>query len=395
MDSSIILRWFQLLLAFGTSFLITYKSVPMLIRIAYHKDLYDKPDGERKVHTRYIPTLGGVAIFISIALGFLFSGYAGIESWTPYLIGSLIGLFFCGLKDDLVGLSPAKKLGTELIMASIVLLGASVSIVDLGGVFGVSSIPIWIGFPLSLFTMIVIVNAYNLIDGIDGLAGGIGAISSFAFGIGFLVANEATLAVLSFMICTVLIAYLIHNFHPASIFMGDTGSLVIGFLLAFLAVNFIPLSDNILFKDVFGDSSPILPVAFLALPLYDTIRSFIRRVRRGKSPFSADSDHIHHTLLRMGWGQKRTVLYLYASALILIITGFVTSSMNPNLSLGIILMTTVVVFPTNGLKRKIAGKLGVDIEAIFRTEKDVQLYEHLEEAKEKAFKRKRALKTGI
>ncbi len=395
MDSPTILRWLQLVLAFGSAFIIVYKSVPVLIKVAYLKDLYDKPDGDRKVHTRYIPTLGGVAIFIAIALGFLFSGYAGLESWSPYLLGSLIGLFFCGLKDDLVGLSPAKKLMTEFVMVSIILLGASLTITDIGGVLGVSDIPVWIGFPLSLFTMIVIINAYNLIDGIDGLAGGIGAISSFAFGIGFLIANEVTLAVLAFMITTVLVAYLIHNFHPANIFMGDTGSLVVGFILGFLVLNFVPLSNTSSFSEVFGNSSPILPVAFLALPLYDTIRSFIRRVRRGESPFSADSDHIHHTLLKMGWGQKRTVLYLYAAALVLIITGFITSSMNVNISLAIILMTTILVFPTNGLKRKMAKKIGIDIEAIFRSDRDAQLYQHLEEAKEKTRKRKGVLKTRV
>lgn len=395
MDFPTVLGWLQLVLAFGAAFIIVFKSVPVLIKVAYLKDLYDKPDGDRKVHTRYVPTLGGVAIFISVVLGFLFSGYAGLESWSPYLLGSLIGLFFCGLKDDLVGLSPAKKLVTEFVMANIVLLGASIVITDIGGVFGISNIPFWAGFPLSLFTMIVIINAYNLIDGIDGLAGGVGAISSFAFGLGFLAANEVTLAVLSFMITTALVAYLIHNFHPANIFMGDTGSLVIGFLLAFLVLNFIPLSNTSGFSEIFGNSSPILPVAFLALPLYDTIRSFIRRVRRGKSPFSADSDHIHHTLLKMGWGQKRTVLYLYAAALMITIAGFVTSSMNVNASLALILLTTILVFPTNGFKRKIAKKIGLDLERILKPEKDTQLYEHLREAQEKSTRRKKALESEV
>jgi len=366
------------------AFVAIYKSIPVLIKIAYLKDLYDKPDGERKVHTNYIPTLGGTGIFFALSIGFLFSGFASSLQWTPYMFGVLVILFFCGLKDDLVGLSPLKKLSIEILVCSILLLGGGISIKSLGGVFGIEEIPLWIAFTISLFTMIVIINSFNLIDGIDGLAGGIGTIASFAFSIGFFISGDLPLAVLGLTLGVVLIGYLIHNFYPASIFMGDTGSLIIGFLLSVMAINFIDLSIVDSYKSLLGTSSPVMPVAILALPLYDTLRSFTRRISKGNSPFDADSDHIHHNLLKMGWGQKRTVLYLYFSCFFIILVGVLTSQINVNYSLGLVLLTTLLVFPTNGFKRNLVKKFGFDAEKAFRPKTNVELFEHLKDAQEKA-----------
>jgi len=366
------------------AFVVIYKSIPVLIKIAYLKDLYDKPDGERKVHTNYIPTLGGIGIFFALSIGFLFSGFASSLQWTPYMFGVLVILFFCGLKDDLVGLSPLKKLSIEVLVCSILLLGGGISIKSLGGVLGIEEIPLWIAFTISLFTMIVIINSFNLIDGIDGLAGGIGAIASFAFSIGFFISGDLPLAVLGLTLGVVLIGYLIHNFHPASIFMGDTGSLIIGFLLSVMAINFIDLSIVDSYKSLLGTSSPVMPVAILALPLYDTLRSFTRRISKGNSPFDADSDHIHHNLLKMGWGQKRTVLYLYFSCFLIILVGVLTSQINVNYSLVSVLLTTLLVFPTNGFKRNLAKKFGFDAEKAFRPKTNVELFEHLKDAQKKA-----------
>lgn len=381
----------QVTLSIVASFIIVYKSVPLLIKIAYLKDLYDKPDGDRKVHTRYIPTLGGIGIFIAFSIGFLMSGFSEGLDWLPYLIGSSLGLFFCGLKDDLVGLSPTKKLIVQVIACTIVLFTGSLFINSLGGVLGIGEIPIWVSIPLSLFTMIVIINSFNLIDGIDGLAGGIGAISSFVFSGGFFIAGEIPLAILGLTLGVVLVGYLFHNFHPASIFMGDTGSLIVGFLLSVLALSFIDLSSNANYSQVLGNSSPVLPVAILALPLYDTIRSFTRRVRRGKSPFDADSDHIHHALLKMGWGQKRTVLYLYCAAGILILVGLLSADLNVNVSLLIVLLTTTLVFPTNGFKRNLFMKIGLDIASFLRPSTNVDTFDHLTEIPKKPEKKKKSL----
>jgi len=368
----------QLIGAAISAFLIVYATVPVLIKVAYLKELYDKPDGERKLHTDYIPTLGGIAIFIAFLLSFSFSGFADAINGLAYFIGAITALFFCGLKDDLVGLSPNKKLLVECISIAAIMFGGGALITSFGGVFGVNEIPIWLSVPISLFTAIVVINAYNLIDGIDGLAGGVGAIAAICFSVVFFVSGNVPLAVMSILLAVTLVGYLFHNFHPANIFMGDTGSLIIGFALSFLAIHTLSLNTVEGFNTYFSGSAAPLVISFLALPLYDTLRVFMRRIKKGESPFSADSDHIHHALLKMGCGQKRTVLYLYASAMVIVGVGFLTTSLNVNISLGLVILSCLLVFPTGGWKRKIASALGLDITKLIRPKKKVDLYTHLE-----------------
>lgn len=368
----------QYLLSVAGGFLIIYTSIPVLLKIAYLKDLYDKPDEERKLHKKFIPALGGVGIFIAFFLGFTFSGLAESITGFSFISGSLIALFFCGLKDDLVGLSPNKKLFVEIISALAIILGSGLIINDLHGVLGLNEIPLYISIPLSLFTVIVVVNSYNLIDGVDGLAGGIGLIASAFFGIVFLMAQEFAMAGLAGMLTVVLAGYLRYNFNPARIFMGDTGSLVIGFLLAVMTMHLIPLNDSPVFQQYFGISSPILPVAFLALPLYDTLRVFAKRLLNGKSPFTPGSDHIHHVLLKLGWGQKTTVGYLYVVSVVIGLIGLSSSFLNPNIALGFVILSTFIFYPTFGLKRKLFSKLGLDIPSVLSTEENKELYAHLD-----------------
>ncbi|MTI88121.1 MAG: undecaprenyl/decaprenyl-phosphate alpha-N-acetylglucosaminyl 1-phosphate transferase [Balneolaceae bacterium] len=365
-------------------FLLIYISIPILIKVAYLKDLYDKPDNERKVHRNYIPTLGGVGIFIAFFLAFSLSGYAEQFTAYPYLAGGLMALFFCGLKDDLIGLSPAKKLSVEILAILLLIYGSGTVIDNLYGVFGVYEIPYAAGVLLTVFTMIVVINAYNLIDGIDGLAAGIGGIASVFFGVGFWVGNEMALAVMCLLLTVVLCAYLLHNFHPANIFMGDTGSLVIGFLLAVMTVFFVQLNEAPGFVAYFGEASPILPVAFLALPLYDTLRVFVRRMLRGASPFTPDSDHIHHVLMKLGWGQRKAVVYLYMASILIICIGIVSSQLGVNIALTAIIASTLVFFPTFGFKRKLFKAIGLDLSALFHSEEEMELYAHLNSPKRKA-----------
>lgn len=371
-------HWVQLVAAIAFSFLIVYKSIPVLIELAYHKDLYDKPDGERKVHTQFISNFGGVAIFIAFTSGFLFSGFAQGLTGLPYFTGALLGLFFCGLKDDLIGLAPKTKLFVELIVAVAVMSGMGLMIDQFGGVFGINSIPMWLAIPVTLFTMIVVINAYNLIDGIDGLAGGVAAIASATFSIGFFYAGDLVFGIMSLTLMITSIGYLFHNFHPANIFMGDTGSLVVGFLLSVFAIRFISLNELPAFHEIFGNASVVIPIAALSIPLYDTLRVFARRIARGQSPFTADSDHIHHTLLRMGLGQRRTVLYLYAATIVITSIAYLSSSLNVNLSLIIVVFSMVLFLPTMGLKRKFALFFGVNLEYLLSPKKEVDMYHHLE-----------------
>jgi UDP-N-acetylmuramyl pentapeptide phosphotransferase/UDP-N-acetylglucosamine-1-phosphate transferase len=332
---------------------IVYVTVPLLRSVAFKLDLYDKPDEERKLHTEYIPTLGGIALFLAFFVGFSVSGFAGQMQGYSYFAAAMLMLFFTGMKDDLVGLSPFKKLMVEVAVGLMLIFGSGIYISNFYGVLGIGELPFAVSLVVTLFTMIVVVNAYNLIDGVDGLAGGIGVIASIFFGIGFLIAGEYTMAMLSAVVVASLVGFLIHNFHPASIFMGDTGSLIIGFLLAVQAIQFVELNNIPVFVDVFGPISSVMPLAILMIPLYDTLRVFILRVKRGDSPFEPGRDHIHHILIEMGMGHRKTSLTLYAMSIGITVTTFLFSMRNVNVLVFFLVVLSVVVLPGTGLKRKV------------------------------------------
>ena len=352
----------QIAISLVLSVVIVYVTVPLLRSVAFKLDLYDKPDEERKLHTEYIPTLGGIALFLAFFIGFSISGFAGQIQGYSYFAAGMLMLFFTGMKDDLIGLSPSKKLLVEVAVGLMLILGSGIYIDNFYGVLGIGELPFVVSVVITLFTMIVVVNAYNLIDGVDGLAGGIGVIASLFFGIGFFVAGQYAMAMLSAVVAASLAGYLLHNFHPASIFMGDTGSLIIGFLLAVQAIQFVGLNEIPAFVEVFGPVSSVMPVAILMIPLYDTLRVFILRAKRGDSPFDPGRDHIHHILIGMGMGHRKTSLIFYGMSIAITVTTYLFSMWNVNVLVLFSVVLAVVVLPGTGLKRMVKGWFSKSIE---------------------------------
>jgi UDP-GlcNAc:undecaprenyl-phosphate/decaprenyl-phosphate GlcNAc-1-phosphate transferase len=215
----------------------------------------------------------------------------------------------------------------------ILVLMGDIRITGLHGVFGVDFIPQWGSIFLSLFTYIVVVNAMNLIDGVDGLAAGVGFIASCVFGTWFIFANEYTLASLSFSLAGALLGFLIFNFSPAKIFMGDSGSLIIGMFLSVLSIKLIEYPVTRINDFWIHVSNPVLAVAALIYPLTDTLRIFIIRAARGQSPFNADKNHLHHRLLDSGYDHRRTVIIIYTFSLITVGVSLLSYYTGPNLSL--------------------------------------------------------------
>jgi UDP-N-acetylmuramyl pentapeptide phosphotransferase/UDP-N-acetylglucosamine-1-phosphate transferase len=205
-------------------------------------------------------------------------------------------------------------------------------------------------------------NAFNLIDGIDGLAGGFGLISTTFFGAGFLLAGEITYAVLSMFVALTLIGFLYYNTEPAKIFMGDSGSLTVGFLLGVLAINFTGLSGKPAFANVFGDTSPVYAAVFLVLPLYDTLRVYIRRVAKRRSPFMPDNDHVHHIFINLGFSHRKTSMILYGSTLLVILSTFALYRLNSHIIFLLMFVMIFLFMPTFGVKRRILLRLGLPIE---------------------------------
>lgn len=293
-----------------TAFVITFMAIPSIIRVSIIKNLFDEP-GERKSHAASIPTLGGLAIFAGVVFSYTFWSAGYDYTASQYIIAAIIIMFFIGIKDDIIELSAMKKLYGQILAAIVIVLFANIRITSLCGVFGIYQVPYWFSMIFTIFLILVIINAYNLIDGIDGLAGGIGAIASFTFGLWFYNYNDWSLCILSFALFSALLAFLVYNFSPANIFMGDTGSLVVGIILAVLTVNFVELSfDSAPFQFPFR-SSPAMAIAILIYPLTDTLRVFIVRVMKGHSPFHADRQHLHHFLLDMGLSHREVSITLY------------------------------------------------------------------------------------
>jgi UDP-N-acetylmuramyl pentapeptide phosphotransferase/UDP-N-acetylglucosamine-1-phosphate transferase len=208
-----------------------------------------------------------------------------------------------------------------------------IRITGLHGVFGVEEIPQWASIFLSLFTYIVVVNAMNLIDGIDGLAAGVGFIASSVFGVWFIYANEYTMASLSFSLSGALLGFLIFNFSPAKIFMGDSGSLIIGMFVCVLSIKLIEYPTTRLDDFWVHISKPIIVIAALSYPLTDTLRIFIIRAAKGQSPFAADRNHLHHRLLDCGYTHVKTVIIIYVFSVFTVAVSLLSYYLNPSLSL--------------------------------------------------------------
>lgn len=297
---------FNVMLSAVVAFSITFLAIPAIMRVASEKKLYDLPDA-RKLHTSPIASLGGVGIFIGFFLAILLTVSGKQASEFQFYFASALVIFFLGLKDDILVISATKKFLGQLAAAAIIIHLGNVRIDSMHGILGLDKLPdIW-SYLVSYITIIVVVNAYNLIDGVDGLAGSLGVVTTSVFGTYFFMAGLPVYAMLSFAMAGSLMAFLCFNFNPAKIFMGDSGSLLLGLLNAILVIKFITVAEapGAL---VHVASAVAIGFSILIVPLLDTLRVFSIRIFRGRSPFSPDRNHIHHLLLDRGLTHKQVTL---------------------------------------------------------------------------------------
>ncbi len=295
-------RMDNILLSGGLAFLITFFSIPVIIEVAKDKKLFDEPD-ERKVHKTVIPTLGGLGIFAGFIVASLLGAPAAMPPVFQYFVAALMVIFFLGIKDDILILSASKKFIGQLVAAGIIIKFGGIHISDMHGFLGIHTIPHTVSVLLTLFTIVVITNSFNLIDGVDGLAGSLGLLTSSIFGVYFFATGQYIYAVMAFSLVGSLVGFLIYNFSPAKIFMGDTGSLLIGMLNSIFVIKFIEIAAN----PQLGlplESAPAIGFAILIVPLFDTLRVVTIRVMSRRSPFSPDRNHIHHFLLELGMSHR-------------------------------------------------------------------------------------------
>jgi UDP-N-acetylmuramyl pentapeptide phosphotransferase/UDP-N-acetylglucosamine-1-phosphate transferase len=317
---------FDVLLSIAISFTITFLAIPAVINVAEMKKLFDMPD-ERKVHHAPITPLGGLGIFAGFVFGCLLTLHFNQYSELQYFMAASLVIFFLGLKDDILIISPIKKFIGQVLAAFIIIYYGGIQIHSMNGFLGVYQLPEMFSLLLTYFAVIVVINSFNLIDGIDGLAGSLGLISTTIFGIYFLNVNMLPYAVIAFSLAGSLLAFLIFNFQPAKIFMGDTGSLLVGTINAILVIKFINVAgtEEVSFRIT---SSPAVGFTILMVPLLDTLRVFGIRIFHRRSPFSPDRNHIHHLLLDKGFSHKAITFTLSAINLAMIAFVFLARAWN-------------------------------------------------------------------
>ena len=331
----------NILLSGGLAFLITFFSIPVIIEVAKEKNFFDEPD-ERKVHKAVIPTLGGLGIFAGFIVATLMGVPPAMSSVLQYFMAAIMVIFFLGIKDDILILSATKKFIGQLVAAAIIIKFGGVQISNMHGFLGLYEIPHTASILLSLFTIVVITNSFNLIDGVDGLAGSLGLLTSSVFGAYFLATSQFMYAVMAFSLSGSLVAFLIYNFSPAKIFMGDTGSLLIGLLNSVFVIKFIAVASDPTFGFVL-DSAPALGFAILIVPLFDTLRVVSLRIVNRRSPFSPDRNHIHHFLLDFGLSHSMISIACVVTNILFVILAYMMRSYGTTMIIFTLTTTSVLL----------------------------------------------------
>ncbi|MFT5250231.1 MAG: UDP-GlcNAc:undecaprenyl-phosphate GlcNAc-1-phosphate transferase [bacterium] len=328
-----IIPYLNIIFSLITAFLITYLAIPKLIYFAKKLRLLDN-GGDRASHQGSTPFFGGIAIFTGVICSLLF--WADIEN-IQYILVSILIVFIVGLIDDLREITAFKKLIGQIIATLILIFLGDLQIDSMHGVLGVYDLPIWASLSFTIFVVIVITNGFNLIDGIDGLAGGIGLISSLSFGAIALMMEQNDMAFIAFTLSGALIGFLKFNTFPARIFMGDTGSLVVGMILSVLAINCIKYG-LVTETHSLPHIGPLLAISLLAIPLFDSLRVFVVRAIKGNGTLTAARDHVHHALIDLGAGHKYTSLMLYMVAVIIILFTYFLLIFNINVNVSIAIL---------------------------------------------------------
>ena len=330
------------IIVFIIAFAVTSICVPLVIKLAIKKRLLGEYGEGRHVHKGYVPRLGGVAIYIGFLfsqLYFFISDFSSLDNPKNYflLLFGVLLLFVLGILDDLVDLKAHLKFYVQLLVAVILVWNADIRVESFHGVLGLNTLPIWFSYLFSILIITFFINAYNLIDGIDTLSSSIGMFVLVCFGLVFLYNGAYLETVLAFSVFGALLGFWFYNKPPAKIFMGDSGTLSMGLLMAYFAIRVTDLP-----LDAEGTISPVFAFVVLSYPAIDTLRVFTVRILNGKSPFSPDRNHIHHLLLDMGYSHGKATRIIILITLLLSVAAYLLRTM-PTTSFYVMIVSTVTL----------------------------------------------------
>ncbi|MFA6777158.1 MAG: MraY family glycosyltransferase [Bacilli bacterium] len=330
----------HILLIIGVTFFASLLLVPIIKKIALHVGAVDIPN-ERKVHTKIIPRLGGLAIFLAFLIGYIFFAKNNAQMLS-ILIGSFL-IIILGIFDDIKSIKARYKLIIQILAASVVVFYGNISLTEISA-FGISlSFGSW-SYPLTIIFITAIINAINFIDGLDGLAAGVSSIYFATIAtIAFILNRIGGLdTILCLLMLGSTLGFLVYNFHPASIFMGDTGSMFLGFMIAVIAL---------LGYKAATVTSLIVPILVLFLPIIDTFFAIFRRIIKGENIGKPDKEHIHHQLLKLNKSTKKTVFIMYGISLLCALISIFYALGDNNkailLYIGLLLVVAFLIFKTD------------------------------------------------
>ena len=336
------------LLTYVMAFVLTLIFIPPVIFMVNRFKLFDRPNA-RKEHSIPTPTFGGISIFVGMMVSLLFWFKFNNHPTIITFFLSMILLFGVGIMDDLKDLAARYKLVIEAGVATLLAV-SGIRITSFGGLFGITELHIMAQYIITVVTIVGITNAFNIIDGIDGLAGGLGFMSLVTLGIFLTISKDLNYAMIAFALAGALLGFLYFNFNPAKIFMGDTGSLVLGFIIAVLCVQLMKINSTPVIPNIY-----VFTLGIVMIPVFDTLRVFGTRIWKGRSPFSADKTHIHHLITTKGF------THAFAARIICVFHGFILilvywmKNWKPELQVVVLclcMLTLIFLFNRIGLLKK-------------------------------------------
>jgi len=325
------------------SFLISVLFFPVFIKLLKQWKILDSP-GQHKIHFSFIPSMGGISILLGVILTLLMS--LPFQEWIKlkYFFISIGLMFGIGLRDDILALNPKQKLISQFLPVFIIMFLDGNMLTSLYGINDGAPFPTILSWIITTITLIIVTNAYNLIDGVDGLAGTVGLICLLFFGFWFYSIGSVSISLISFCFAGSVIAFLFFNWQPSQIFMGDTGALMIGLLLSYLTVRFI--NDNFLLPmdhPARFNASIGTAVCVMIIPIFDTLRVIILRLRKMQSPFRADKNHLHHQFLNIGFSHARTVFILGGINILFILLALMLKENGDILILALVIALCLII----------------------------------------------------
>ena len=302
---------YRMLIIMAISMVVTWSAFIPLINIARRNRLMDNP-GSRKLQHNPVPVLGGAAVFLGVTVGLCC--FKTMLSYTSLfaVLGAMIVMLYVGMMDDILSLKPSLRLVTEVVVCTLLVYGTRFAICNFQGIFGTDHIPGLISIPLSVFAGVGIINAINMIDGIDGLVSGFGIMACTLFGVVFFIGRDYSFAALAMVTAGALIPFFLHNVfgEKSKMYIGDGGSMMLGLILFSMVTSLTRYVSN--YQEYITYNFGLIPfsLAVLSLPVFDTLRVMTGRIMRGTSPFKADQTHLHHVFIHAGFSHLATPLSL-------------------------------------------------------------------------------------